>query len=314
MTTLYIDKKGLQLDVEGAAIILREQGTKVGTVPLGPVQRIFMRGDVSLPARLLAKLGELGIGLVLLSGWQSKPTLFLPRAHHDARHRLRQAQHYARPAYRQEEAQVLLASKLEAQINELEASLAQNPALRYPLLHALRELRAMRTTLAQQADLAAMLGWEGAAAHIYYRALGATFPEWAGFNGRNRRPPRDPVNVLLSLSYTLLHAEAVLALHAAGLDPDIGMLHALSIGRESLACDQIEPLRPQVDRWVASQLWQEMFTANDFNTDDNGCHFDKTARMRFYAAWEKAMPAWRTRLQEQARNLLARLAQRPCVV
>lgn len=68
MTTLYIDKKGLQLDVDGAAIILREQGKKVGTLPLGPVQRIFMRGEVSLPARLLAKLGELGIGLVLLAG------------------------------------------------------------------------------------------------------------------------------------------------------------------------------------------------------------------------------------------------------
>lgn len=314
MTTLYIDKKGLQLDVEGAAIILREQGKKVGTVPLGPVERIFMRGDVSLPARLLAKLGELGIGLVLLAGWQSKPTLFLPRAHHDARRRLRQAQHYTRPIYRLEEARLLLSTKLEAQISQLDASLAQNPEQRYPLHHALRQLHAMGATLAQQADISALLGWEGAAAHIYYQALGATFPVWTGFNGRNRRPPRDPVNVLLSLAYTLLHAEAVLAIYGVGLDPDIGMLHSLSIGRESLACDQIEPLRPLVDRWMASQLWQGVFTESDFSTDETGCHFEKAARMRFYAAWEEAMPAWRSQLQEQAHALLARMEQRSCAV
>lgn len=314
MTTLYIDKKGLQLDVDGAAIILREQGKKVGTLPLGPVQRIFMRGEVSLPARLLAKLGELGIGLVLLAGWHNKPTLFLPRAHHDALRRLRQGLHYANPAYRLEEARLLLAAKLDAQICQLNASMTKIPEQRYPLHHALRQLHAMKITLAQQPDLPTLLGWEGAAAHIYYQALRATFPVWTGFQGRNRRPPRDPVNVLLSLAYTLLHAEAVLVAYGAGLDPDIGMLHALSIGRESLACDQMEPLRPQVDSWIASQLGQGVFEADDFSIDTTGCHFEKAARMRFYAAWEQVMPTWRTQLRDQARQLLERMEQRPCAV
>lgn len=313
MSTLYIDKKGLQLDVDGAAIILREQGKKVGTLPLGPVERIFMRGEVSLPARLLAKLGELGIGLVLLAGWHSKPTMFLPRAHHDARRRLQQAMHYSRADDRLAEARLLLAAKLDAQISQLDAALAELPAQRYPLHHALRQLHAMADTLPQQPDLPALLGWEGAAAHVYYPALGATFPAWAGFAGRNRRPPRDPANVLLSLAYTLLHAEAVLAAHGAGLDPDIGMLHALDVGRASLACDLIEPLRPLADRWVACQLRQGAFSADDFSVGADGCHFGKAGRLRFYAAWEQAVPDWRTALQEQARAMLARMAQRPCV-
>ncbi|MCG9084137.1 CRISPR-associated endonuclease Cas1 [Laribacter hongkongensis] len=314
MSTLYIDKKGLQLDIDGAAIILREHGKMIGTLPLGPVERIFIRGEVLLPARLLARLGELGIGLVLLAGWHSKPTLFLPRAHHDAQRRLRQAQHYSHPDYRREEARLILATKLDAQISQLDASLIILPEHRYPLHHALRQLRAMQETLSHQPDLPALLGWEGAAARIYYRALGAIFPEWTQFSGRNRRPPRDPVNVLLSLAYTLLHAEAVLAAHGAGLDPDIGMLHALEVGRASLGCDLIEPLRPQVDQWIAHALREDMFGKDDFRTETDACHFEKAPRLRFYAAWETVMPAWRTQLQALARALLVRMEQRLCVV
>jgi CRISPR-associated protein Cas1 len=314
MTTLYIDKKGLALDMQGAALILREQGVKVGSIPLGPVQRIFLRGDVTLPARLLAKLGELGIGLVLLAGWQSKPTLFLPRAHHDANHRLAQYHHYQQASYRLEESRVILLAKIAAQMTLLETSMEQLPNARYPLHHALQHLQAMVPTLATLTEQASLLGWEGASAQIYFQGLAAVFPQWAGFTGRNRRPPRDPANAMMSLAYTLLHAEAVLAIYGVGLDPDIGMLHATSFGRESLACDQIEPLRSVIDGWIAEHMRKETFTADDFSSSDAGCLLGKAGRMRFYAAWEEDMPVWREQLNAQCRQLLARMEQRPCNV
>lgn len=77
-------------------------------------------------------------------------------------------------------------------------------------------------------------------------------PPALGFTGRNRRPPRDPANACLSLGYTLLHAEAVTAAQAAGLDPLLGFYHRPAFGRESLASDLIEPLRAEVDAWVAA--------------------------------------------------------------
>lgn len=314
MTTLYIDKKGLVLDVDGAALILREHGNKVGSIPLGPVERIFLRGEVTMPARLLAKLGDMGIGLVLLAGWQSKPTLFLPRAHHDAQRRLLQYQHYQHTGHRLAEAGCVLHAKLQAQLSLLETSIAHLPKARFPLHHALQHLQAMVPKLAAVSEYTSLLGWEGACAQIYYQGLSALFPTWAGFAGRNRRPPRDPANAMMSLSYTLLHAEAVLAAYKVGLDPDIGMLHAVSIGRESLACDQIEALRPVIDGWIASQMRNETFTVADFTTSSDGCQMGKAGRMRFYAAWEEAMPPWREQLYQQCRDMVTRMAERPCVI
>jgi CRISP-associated protein Cas1 len=192
--------------------------------------------------------------------------------------------------------------------------MAQLPQARYPLHHTLQHLQAMHPKLASLSEHPSLLGWEGATAHIYYQGLAALFPEWAGFNGRNRRPPRDPANAMMSLSYTLLHAEAVLAAYKVGLDPDIGMLHAVSIGRESLACDQIETLRPVIDGWIASQMRNETFTADDFTTSGEGCLLGKAGRMRFYAAWEEAMPQWREQLHQQCTAMLARMAERPCAI
>ncbi|NDP59539.1 MAG: CRISPR-associated endonuclease Cas1 [Oxalobacteraceae bacterium] len=312
MTTLYIDKKGLDLDMQGMALILRENGKKTGSIPLGPVQRIFLRGEVTLPARLLAKLGDLGIGLVLLAGWKSKPTLFLPRAHHDAQRRLQQYHHYHHQDYRLTEARIVLLAKLEAQITLLNTSLEHVPKARYPITHALQHLAALRPNLEQLSNLPSMRGWEGGAAEIYYRGLATLLPDWAGFNGRNRRPPRDPANAMMSLTYTLLHAEAVLAAYGAGLDPDIGMLHDTSFARESLACDLIEALRPAADGWIARLMRDGTFTADDFISNEQGCLLGKAGRMRFYAAWEEAMPAWRRQLQEQCGQMLSRMEQRPC--
>ena len=95
---------------------------------------------------------------------------------------------------------------------------------------------------------------EGAAQAAYFRAYCSLFAEALAFNGRNRRPPRDPVNACLSLGYTLVHFEAARAAYAAGLDPFLGFFHEIAFGRESLACDLMEPVRPLVDAW----LW-EMF-------------------------------------------------------
>ena len=314
MTSLYIDKKGLELDVQGNALIMREQGVKVGSLPLTPVERIFLRGEVSIPARLLAKLGELGIGLVFLAGWQSKPTLFLPRAHHDAQRRLRQYHHYLQLNYRLLEARHVLLIKLQEQIYVLENGMQQLPQSRYVLHHAVKQLSAMTHTLPDNSDHSSLLGWEGAAAKIYFQGLAALFPEWAGFHGRNRRPPRDPANAMMSLAYTLLHAEAVLAAYGAGLDPDIGMLHSVTIGRESLACDQIESLRPVVDGWIATAMRQEIFRAEDFSNNTEGCLLGKAGRMRFYTEWEKSMPAWRERLRTQCQQLRQRMEHVTCAI
>ena len=88
---------------------------------------------------------------------------------------------------------------------------------------------------------------------------------------------------VLSLGYTLLHTEAVLALYGAGLDPYISFFHALDFGRESLACDVVEPLRVAVDQLVFRLFRSGDLRPEDFSQADGACLLGKAGRCRFYA-------------------------------
>lgn len=107
------------------------------------------------------------------------------------------------------------------------------------------------------------MGLEGAAAATYFRALADLIPEKWKFNGRNRRPPKDPVNSLLSLAYTLTAFEVRTAIYKKGLDPAPGFAHSVQEYRESLVLDIIEPLRPEADEFVL-RLIRDSLVPSDF--------------------------------------------------
>ena len=146
-----------------------------------------------------------------------------------------------------------------------------DPMHHYVLTTCEKRLVGMIEQIDAQPRIASLRGLEGAAAAAYFEALAEILPESLHFCGRNRQPPRDPINAVLSLTYTLLHAEAVLALYGTGLDPFIGFYHALNFGRESLACDLMEALRPQADRFVLTLFRQETLTTDDFSKTDGAC-------------------------------------------
>ena len=90
MSSLYIDRKGTEIKLSGEALVCYENGERVGTIPLAPIERIYLKSDVTVQASLLAKLGEKGIGIIFLSGRKNTPTLFLAQPHNDATRRLNQ--------------------------------------------------------------------------------------------------------------------------------------------------------------------------------------------------------------------------------
>ena len=159
--------------------------------------------------------------------------------------------------------------------------------------------------IGQQTSIAALRGLEGQAAAVYFAGLAAHMMPNLGFNGRNRRPPRDPLNVVLSLGYTLLHADTVLALYGAGLDPYVGFYHGLDFGRESLASDVMEPLRPRLDQFAVQLFKSGELRVEDFSTTAQGCLMGKAGRVRFYPLYEAAAEDFRTRLTECIGKLLA---------
>lgn len=299
MTSLFVDRRDVHLELESGAIVLRENGNRIGTVPIAPLTRVFLRGDIHLSGSLLGKLGENGVGVVILSGRQGKPSLLLARPHNDASRRVEQIRKSLDAGFCLDFARTLIDTKLSRQISWFEELRGADMLARYALTHAMKLLDEHRGRLGAAENLASLRGIEGSAAHVYFDGLKAVVPDSLHFKSRNRRPPRDPFNALLSLTYTLAHAETAIALHGAGLDPYVGFYHQLDFGRESLASDLLEALRPLADRFCLRLIRHKTLTADHFSTGDAGCLLGKAGRTHYYAAYEEYSEVLRTGIQAQ---------------
>lgn len=312
LSTLYVDRKGVDIDVDVDAdtLVFREEGKRVGVMPLGPLERIYLRGDVTLRARVLGRLGERGIGVVILSGRKGEATLLLPRLHNDAARRMAQFQLAQDPEARLDVARRFVERKLARQLAHLEEARERLPSSRYLLTRAAGQVASAHDAVGAASSIARLRGLEGAAAQAYFSGLQQLFAPSLGFTGRNRRPPKDPVNAVLSLAYTLLHAEAVLRLYGSGLDPFIGFLHDLDFGRESLACDFVEPLRVGADRFACELFRERTLEEDHFSRVQGACLLGKAGRVRFYETWESVVDGFRVELSEEVDALCIRIEGR----
>lgn len=310
MTTLYVDRKGVSMRVDGGTLVFEEAGARVGCVPLGPIERVVLRGDVALQANVLGHLGGLGVGVLVLSGRKGVPTMLLHRPHNDAHRRVMQLRAAADADWCLKIATELVTRKLRTQQRLLLDRAESDLEHRFMLLRAAARVGASADAAIGAGGLDSLRGVEGAGAQAYFTGLRELFAPSLNFTGRNRRPPRDPVNAVLSLGYTLLHAEAVLQSYAGGLDPYVGFLHGLDFGRESLACDLVEPLRTGVDRLVIRLFRERELEAAHFSQAAGACLLGKAGRERFYRAWEAAAEGLRQALQAEVTALVAALQGR----
>lgn len=307
MSSLFVDRRDVELELESGAIVFRENSERIGTVPIAPLSRIFLRGNVRLSASLLGKLGEHGVGVVVLSGRQGKPSLMLARPHNDASRRVEQIRKSLEPDFCLATARELVERKLASQIEWFETMRQTDMMARYELTHAMQLVDQQRKRLAQAGNLASLRGLEGAAAVSYFDGLKALVPESLKFKCRNRRPPRDPFNAVLSLTYTLIHAELAIALYGAGFDPYVGFYHQLDFGRESLASDLLEPLRSRCDRFALQLFRKQILRSDDFSTSESGCLLGKAGRGRYYAAYEAESETLRGAVNAEVERFAARL-------
>lgn len=303
MSSLYVDRRDVHLQHDAGAIAFFENGQRSATVPLAPITRVILRGKVTLEASLMGHLGGRGIGVLFLSGRQGKPSLLLGRSHNDIARRVQQTRLSLDPGFCLIYARQLVREKLDHQCQWLEAQRLKHPQHRYQLTQALDQLRQQHSKTSAVSNIDSLRGLEGAAAVSYFAGLRALVPDSWGFNERNRRPPRDPFNVLLSLTYTLVLAEVAMALHTAGYDPCIGFYHQISHSRESLACDLLEPLRPLADQLCLHLIRQETLFPAHFSTSAAGCSMGKAGRTRYYAGYEHNAQALRQAITVQVKNL-----------
>lgn len=314
MTTLYLDRRDAVIEASEGTLVVRGADGSLVRTPLAPVERVVLRGPASLTTGAIAAIAGRGAALLVLSGRQGRMAgIMAGEAHADAAIRLGQFRLALEPAAREAIARQVLRRKLLGQRRLLAEGLRRRPDRRRAMLRGQEALAEAMQRLRGPGPLAPaqLMGIEGAAAAAFFEAYAALLPPSAGFAGRNRRPPRDPANALLSLAYTLAHFEAVGAAQRAGLDPAIGFLHALFPGRESLACDLAEPLRPLCERLVWRLLAEETLRASHFTRDGEACLLGKAGRLAFYAAWEEAVAPARRMLRRGLRPLV-RAAREAC--
>jgi CRISPR-associated protein Cas1 len=294
MSTLYIDRQGSQLTVEtGVLHITTPDGEADRRLPLKYLDRVVLRTDTQLSSKVLCALADSGVNLIALGGrGGQKIAQITGTPHNDARRRWQQVLTLSQPQACAQLAHGIIHSKVKRQRATLAHIAQERPDIRKPLFDEQQRLAGILDTL-QSADITShsldqLRGLEGAAAAMYFEAYFSAFAPALGATGRNRRPPRDPVNAVLSLSYTMLYAQATAACWAAGLDPALGALHTLSHGRAALACDLMEPYRPLIDLWVWHQFRQGNLRAEHFGHDGAGaCLLSKAGRGHFYPAWEQ---------------------------
>ncbi len=285
---LIIDRRETQVRMDGRALRVQRPDTPTEHVPIGVLGLVVVNGSPLIGCEVWRALAERCIPAVILPGRGRGAAVQIGAALGNTIEP-RIAQHRAGndPAAAVKIARRMAAGKIRAQVElraRIDADSAPGERLRQ------QQDRALEGLLSAP-DNATIMGLEGAAAAAWYAWLAGRIPPQWRFAGRNRRPPRDPVNALLSLGYTLLGTEMLRAVQVRGLDPAMGFLHGVLPGRESLVLDLIEPLRPSVDLLVLSLL-DQLLPSHFSYSANTGCRLNQHGRGRFFRAWATARNDW----------------------
>lgn len=289
---LYVQAHGATVGRDGDCLRVRLKDGTTSTARLRELSQVNVLGNVTLTAPALQELCQRGIDVALFSfgGWHYGAVGGFP----EKNVLLRIAQHAwaADPARSLSVARRFVCGKI----------LNGRTLLRRNADGDIDETLGRLKGLALQAErcdaVESLLGIEGTAARIYFAAYASLLAPRSGdggaaafdFDGRNRRPPRDPVNALLSFGYALLAKDCRVALKTVGFDPMVGMFHRPRHGRPALALDLMEEFRPLiVDSTVLTAVNTEVVRGGDFVRAAGGCALDDNGRKAFIAAYERRM-------------------------
>jgi CRISPR-associated protein Cas1 len=276
LNTLYVTTAGAYLRLDNDTLRVQVDEEPRLRVPLHHLQAVVCFGHVGMSAPLMHRLAEGGIALVLLDDHgRFKARL---EGATSGNVLLRQAQHRAAadPAFALELSRRIVAGKLKNQRHVLlrGARDAKAEADRARLDRAAKDLAASIRSLPAAASADAVRGVEGEAARTYFEALAWLVRPDARdsfvMNGRSRRPPTDRMNALLSFLYSMWMNDCRSACEACGLDPQVGVLHAVRPGRAALALDLMEEFRPLADRLALTLVNRAQIGADGFDLREGG--------------------------------------------
>lgn len=332
---LYLNTQGLRVGIKDRVLDVKEKERSIDQVRLADVHHVAVFGNIQVSTQAVRQLCEEEVPLTYFSmgGWFYGIT----RGHSLSNILLRRAQFRAadRPDVCLGIAQRFVSGKIRNARKMLMRNAVEQPTA------ALKRLQCAAHDALDANSLDSLLGVEGAAAAVYFSQFagmlkkpedddqlpGVECPNPSApaldfdFQGRNRRPPTDPVNALLSLAYSLLAKDCTIALLAVGFDPWLGLLHQPRPGRPALALDLMEEFRPLIaESAVITAVNNRMVTPEDFVRAGQAVNLSASGRKKFFHAYEQRMShlivhpvfdykvSYRRALELQAR-LLARVLE-----
>ncbi|MBL8215761.1 MAG: CRISPR-associated endonuclease Cas1 [Bryobacterales bacterium] len=293
---LYLDTQGLKVGRSGEVLSVKEKEKTIQDVRIQEICQVNLMGNIQITTQAVQSLLEAEVPICYFSmgGWFFGMTTGLSTKNIF----LRQKQFLlaGEPWFCRKLARQLTAGKIRNQRTFLLRNHLQ------PSPRVLAEMKEMAERAEEAGSLEELLGIEGNAARLYFGAFqglikvetedgsvtsgGFTF-DW---EGRNRRPPLDPINALLSLGYSMLVKDLTIACYAVGFDPMLGYYHQPRFGRPALALDLMEPFRALiVDSAVVNAINTKMVTLRDFLRVGRSVALKPEGRKAFYRAYEARM-------------------------
>lgn len=289
MTTLFITEQNAIIRKTSERLIVQKKNEILLEIPCLKLETILIYGNVQVTTQALTEMLDHGIELAILSrSGRLRGQLTPPKAK-NLPLRMRQYELSQSEPFCLDFARAVVAGKIASSAAVLWRFQKNHPEALPE--SAIAEVERAGEGIAAMPTLDALRGLEGTAAARYFRCLAQIAPPDAGFEGRNRRPPRDPLNALLSFGYVLVGAEIQSLLDGMGFDPYLGFFHQIDYGRPSLALDLLEEFRaPLVDRMSLSLFNLGVLKREDFTkTPEGGMILDKEPLKRYFLAYEKEL-------------------------
>lgn len=281
MTILYVQEQGSMVRKKDNQVLVTKEGEKPRVMPIEQIEQVVLMGrGVQISTALLIDLVKRGIPVTLTN--QHGSFHYVTIAESPSRFgelRMQQTAFVSMPQRALDLGRRIIRAKLTNQRNLLATTRWANAP------SAIAKIDAMAVALERAATMDELRGYEGAGADAYFEAWKASLPPAWGFLKRDPRPPKDPINAMLSFGYTLALHDVLTAIQITGLDPYLGTFHSVQAGRPSLALDLLEEFRPvAVDRLVLDLVRTNAITPQRFEhppEEPSAVYLDPPGRATF---------------------------------
>jgi len=258
--SLYVLVQGAYISKSGESIRVSVNGETVLRTHYTNISSLMIYGNVQVSVQAIKFLASNKIPIVFSSTNGKFEAITLGDYSKNGFVRIKQLQKSQDNSKRLEYAKSIVRGKIRNQMFVYREKLKRNS----------KELSKFLNQVDQCKSIDELLGIEGAASQQYFSRFSDVLKGWE-FNERNRRPPKDPVNSLLSFGYSILLNNVLVTIVSTGLDPFVGFLHVQEYGRPSLALDLMEEFRPLlVDRVILSLILSRQIKKNDFTKNIEG--------------------------------------------